>query len=363
MKKNKIISFILLFLLLTTTPILTVFASTITDHFDNETYISSYDQLVISGSQVYLDTYSVLYDSYTTGDFDYELRREHPSADAVASAVGQSFTATETFVLRSVSFYAKKVGAPTGTGYARLYEATGIPGGNGKPTGVALASSDGFDVSTLGVGYAVINFSFLNDPYELQNGEDYCVVFENPTVGNIDDSNHPTFYVHYTSPTHAGNFCAWWSSIWQERGTRDTYFYIYKSEYYDDGILYSENLLQSINVTEIESFGYESDIIGSETIDFQFSQDNSTWYNSTYLGAWEIGVDGVNIVNLGVLDWDGGFFYYRANFTDGSTPELEYINVNYSTSTPFSAVGSLGFIFAIVGIALIFLLTGKKGRL
>lgn len=114
--------------------------------------------------------------------------------------------------------------------------------------------------------------------------------------------------------------------------TEIEYAYNIGKAHYSDGLLYSINLLNGLSVKEITSFSYDASITGSEEIELQFSQDNSTWYSSTTINVWESLSDGANTLSLGTLDWSEGPFYYRANFTRGSTPELNSITLAYSAA-------------------------------
>jgi len=100
----------------------------------------------------------------------------------------------------------KKVGLPTGIGHAVLYAHTGTYGVDGVPTGAVLATSDDFNVSTLGGVNALITFTFTGiQQYIMSPGIKYCILFENPTAGTIDTSNYPSVGHDNSTPTHGGN--------------------------------------------------------------------------------------------------------------------------------------------------------------
>ena len=69
------------------------------------------------------------------------------SLNATRTGVGQAFTPGLSSFIRSARFYLSKDGSPTGTIVSKLYATTG-PAGSAAPTGSALATSAGLDVST-----------------------------------------------------------------------------------------------------------------------------------------------------------------------------------------------------------------------
>jgi hypothetical protein len=125
------------------------------------------------------------------------------------------------------------------------------------------------------------------------------------------------------------------------------------SAYYTTGSFQSTNLLQGLNVTEIQTFHYNCSLLGSETLQFQFSQDLDHWYNSTQLNQWNDGSTGVHSISLKALGWTGSFFYYRCNLTDGSaaTPELYSVSLEYSTMTSLSWM-ALAFIIGVIALVI-----------
>jgi hypothetical protein len=114
-------------------------------------------------------------------------------------------------------------------------------------------------------------------------------------------------------------------------------FWDYPSNlYYSTGLLYSTNLLYGTSVSSIDQFNYTvSSLPAQTTLDILFSQDNSTWYNSTGGSDWQSLSSGTNTIDLSGLSWSGANFYYKAAFnnTDDSTPKLDYIAVLFTPST------------------------------
>jgi len=105
--------------------------------------------------------------------------------------------------------------------------------------------------------------------------------------------------------------------------------------YDSPGTLTSVNLLSGETVVSIDSFGYNASAIPSGTgLKVQFSQDSSTWYDSSgNPGQWDTLSQGSHSIDLSGLGWSGDNFYYKMEFTsDGTdTPVLDEISVNFST--------------------------------
>ena len=112
--------------------------------------------------------------------------------------------------------------------------------------------------------------------------------------------------------------------------------------YYTSGNFTSINLLSGQTVTSIDSFVYNLSAkpTGTEAT-VQFSQNSSTWYNSsgTEGGTDTLTTGANNTIDLSGLGWSGPNFYYKVAFTsDGTdTPVLDDITVNYTSNTAPSA--------------------------
>jgi hypothetical protein len=120
--------------------------------------------------------------------------------------------------------------------------------------------------------------------------------------------------------------------------TYGMYFYSLTSiaaTYKSSGALYSTNLLSGKSVQNIDQFNYTCTIPAQTTLEILFSQNNSTWVNSTGGTAWQSLSAGTNnTIDLSSLLWNGPYFYYKIAFanTDDSTPILDYIAVAYSSA-------------------------------
>jgi hypothetical protein len=103
--------------------------------------------------------------------------------------------------------------------------------------------------------------------------------------------------------------------------------------YHPSGELWSTNLLSGLTVSSIDSFGYNATIPSGTSLKVQFSQDNSTWYNSTgSSGGWNNLTQGANTISLSSLGWSGANFYYKIQYTSNgtNTPTLDDVNVSYT---------------------------------
>lgn len=104
--------------------------------------------------------------------------------------------------------------------------------------------------------------------------------------------------------------------------------------YYTSGTLTSTNLLDGQTVASIESFDYTlSSLPASTTAEIQFSQNGSTWYDSSgNSGQWDTMSSGAHNISLSTLGWLGPNFYYKISLTsDGvDTPVLDDIAVNFT---------------------------------
>ena len=104
--------------------------------------------------------------------------------------------------------------------------------------------------------------------------------------------------------------------------------------YYDSGTVDSENLLTGETVVSIDSFDYYVSAIPSGTsLQVQYSQDASNWYDSAGTpGAYDTLSQGINSIDLSGLSWSGANFYYHMLFTSdgGDTPILDEIAMLFS---------------------------------
>ena len=167
-------------------------------------------------------------DSYAEANRDnhISIKALHPSAGAVVSALGQSFTGDGN-KLGYVKFHIKKVGSPVGELTARVYTLSGTFGTSSVPVGAALASSSPMAIEDIGAGdFELVTFTF-DGSFTVANGSQRCIICEVSSVTLFDTSNYIQIGVDASSPTHGGNSIYYWNSGWVDEDAWDTIFYVY----------------------------------------------------------------------------------------------------------------------------------------
>jgi hypothetical protein len=106
--------------------------------------------------------------------------------------------------------------------------------------------------------------------------------------------------------------------------------------YYPAAYLVSTNILSGRAVSGVDSFTYTLSAKPSGTTALaQFSQDSSTWYNSSGVsGGTDSLSTGSNTIDISGLGWSGANFYYRVKLTsDGAdTPVLDDVSIVYTAT-------------------------------
>lgn len=156
-------------------------------------------------------------DTYSETNWDTDL----DIFTGARSALGQSFTASFNGDMTTAVWYLEKVGVITGNAVAKLYAHTGVYGTSSVPTGVALATSDNFDVSTLTVFSTLIPFHF-STPFTLVSGTHYVVTIEY-TGG--DASNYLEVGSNQFGSSHSGNVSSFNGAWSPTPGGWDAIFY------------------------------------------------------------------------------------------------------------------------------------------
>lgn len=263
-------------------------------------------------------TTGTVLDSYTTPPFSgFVLDETHPSASTDDSAVSQSINITQTSYITRIVWRLSKTNAPTGNAYAKIYAATGTHGVDAKPTGAALATSQAYDVSTLGT-QAYYNFDF--DALVTLTPGIYCLTYENPSAG-ITAVNYVRAYIDSGEPTHDGNFAYYRNGAWTPKVNQDTVFYLYgfSSEpleyqftdtYYENGTIYHP----ALNVT----------VSGDGLFETFNTSGGITQYYSTEpeVFSWDIGggltrkIYSIGEENITVTYPDGDVNAYSFGFRD-----------------------------------------------
>ena len=168
-------------------------------------------------------------DSYVEANRDnhISIKALHPSAGAVISALGQSFTGDGN-KLGYVQFHIKKTGgSPVGELTARLYAISGIFGTSNVPAGAVLASSSPMAIEDIGAGdFELVTFTF-DGSFTVANGSQRCIICEVSSVTLFDTSNYIQIGVDASSPTHGGNSIYYWNGGWVDEDNWDVIFYIY----------------------------------------------------------------------------------------------------------------------------------------
>ena len=104
-----------------------------------------------------------------------------------------------------------------------------------------------------------------------------------------------------------------------------------ENRYVRSGEVGSENILAGHSVKAVNSIIFNASSVPAATnIMVSFSPDNDTWYNSAgEEDSWDVLEEGVNTVNLSLLNASGSNFHYRAKITsDGiETPVLNDIEL------------------------------------
>lgn len=171
--------------------------------------------------------------SYTQGNTNYvNMRNRHPSSNASASSIGQTFIAPKDFNIGNVTFNMGANGNPTANIYCVLYASNGTINVNSTPFGSELARSAAFNTSVLTAVNTLYNFSFVgSNQYKCINGTQYAVCIEAPEVGDsglYNFANYAAAYIDNTAPTFAGNFATFANSAWSAVAGTDMYFIVYE---------------------------------------------------------------------------------------------------------------------------------------
>lgn len=175
-------------------------------------------------------TGEVLIDSFPETEWtdEFYLDSLHPSASSSGSAAGQTFTCLPGYyAITSVKFYLRKIGLATGIAHAVLYAITGTYGADATPTDNALATSDGFEVSTLTADFQLVTFTF-NDSQQfiMQPNTHYSIAYENPASGTIDEGD-VCLITSAIPGAHSGNSFDYHYSTWFADVGVDVTFYVY----------------------------------------------------------------------------------------------------------------------------------------
>lgn len=161
---------------------------------------------------------STIVDSYSEPNQDGER-----TLGVGTNKVGQSFTGIAG-VLSQAKLLLKTTLNSSGIAYVKIYAHTGTYGTSSVPTGSALATSDGFNMSNLITSYQLFTFTFSGaNQINLSNGTRYCVVIEFVEEGN----GEVKVGLDQSSPTHLGNEFYYYITTWYADSGLDCCFYVY----------------------------------------------------------------------------------------------------------------------------------------
>lgn len=147
----------------------------------------------------------------------------------------QSFLGNNS-TLTSCKFYLQKVGSPTGTLTAYLFDTTGTYGIDAKPvaTGSPLQTGSTLDVSTVATSMTLYEFTFSG--YTLTKDATYCIVIA-ISGGSSDNTTNFIRVGRDATLYDSGNACTTTDvtlAVWSTDSSRDCIFYVYGNSLYRD---------------------------------------------------------------------------------------------------------------------------------
>jgi hypothetical protein len=126
-----------------------------------------------SAMQIFVVTPVSIVDSYSESNQDSQQ-----FFGITTVGIAQAFTG-DGGTLNSAKWYLKKDSGATGIVVAKIYDITGTFGTDAKPTGSALATSDNYDVSSIGTTFELITFTFSGiNKITLVDTTQYCLAVE-----------------------------------------------------------------------------------------------------------------------------------------------------------------------------------------
>jgi len=135
------------------------------------------------------------------------------SDDTGTNMIGQSFTASDSGTLASVSMQIRKqFSDSTGDFVYAIYSHTGVYGTSSVPTGSRLASSSLGDIDILPTSLTTVSLIFTGDnAISLVSGNKYVLVVD--TFNHAGDKG-PCVGADNSSPTHGGNYSQRETTSW-----------------------------------------------------------------------------------------------------------------------------------------------------
>jgi hypothetical protein len=214
-------------------------------HSGNASIESSGTWTVLTGSDlvfaIYIGGTPKVVDFYSESNYTTDVQLRLSGASAYTDA-GQTYIASGG-KLTKATFYLQKVGAPTGTLYAYLYQydgqiGDGGGGGGTYPTKTILSTSTGISAASISTTYSLVTFDF-DAQFQTEPGQVYFIV-----VGISGGTSDASNYINCGRATlgHAGDlYGKYLTSTWIWFVTTDLIFYVWEGGEVD--ILSAESAL------------------------------------------------------------------------------------------------------------------------
>ncbi|UCE38149.1 MAG: Ig-like domain-containing protein [Thermoplasmata archaeon] len=189
-------------------------------------------------------------------------------------------------------------------------------------------------VETSDKGYAIFgeSWSFANGGYDfwLIKTDSSGGIILNKTFGG--STNEQGYSIQQTTD---GGYVIFGYTRSYGAGNAD--FWLIKTDsagsmVFTQGEFTSKNLLAGKASYSITNFSCEISIPSGTNARVQFSKNSISWYDSGGIpGQWDVLSDGINLIDLLSLDWNGSYFYYRVEFASTSDlfPILHNITLSY----------------------------------
>ena len=116
---------------------------------------------------------------------DYYFNSQSTDDQALSDDIkgaAQTFTVLKKIQIDFCKFSLKKVGSPVGNAVAKIYNISGTFGTDAIPSGIPLATSDPFDISTITTLYSLYSFKFTGLNKITLNEGQYAVSIEYPNM-------------------------------------------------------------------------------------------------------------------------------------------------------------------------------------
>lgn len=160
----------------------------------------------------------ILDQSYSESNQDTFINLRYSSYDSLR--VGQTILSSYSGTLTKITLFVKRVGTISGNIFATVYATSA-----GEPTGSALATSNSIDAGSLGISFALQDFTF-STPANISSGVTYCIALEGDY--SISNFNYIQVGADFSSPTYPNGQAYWYlTSSWSALSGYDLCFYEY----------------------------------------------------------------------------------------------------------------------------------------